>query len=188
MDDHEDYQPPFEDLPQSYFPCLDSRPGTSRAWQSTEVPFRDAVRLRKFCEQYNASSLSVFQAAWALVLRCYLGNPSVCFVCSSSENYEAEVISGVAPSTSVHHVDFGATTSLLDVLKGAHTIHLQPSSHQSSIGHNILPINTTLVYREATKRDWYGAIRPVNQCYAYDSRKDVSIMIYCSLHCLPLVC
>jgi hypothetical protein len=188
MDDHQYHQLAFEDLPQSYFPCLDSKPGISRAWQSTEVPFRDAVRLRKFCEQYNASSLSFFQAAWALVLRCYLGNPSVCFVCSSSETHEAEVVSGVAPSISVHHVDFGAMTSLLDVLKGAHKTRFQPSSHQSSIGHDILPINTTLVYREARGRDWYGAIRPVNQCYADDSRRDVSIVIYCSLHLLPLVC
>ena len=183
-DEDEDLQLSHQDLPQSYFPCLDSRAGINRGFQSTEVPFRDTPRLRSCCTENDVSSLSVFQAAWALVLRCYLGNPSVCFVYSSCENPDAEEISKSPSSVSVCQVGFGATTSLLDVLKGAHKKHVQSSSqpskfhasfHQPSIGPDFLPINTALVYREENQRDWSGVVRPVNENYASNSLNNVRI-------------
>lgn len=70
-------------LPPSCLPCLDARPGDDGSWQSTKVPFRDAARLKCFCSKHGLSSQSVLQLAWALTLRCYLGNPSVCFACHS---------------------------------------------------------------------------------------------------------
>lgn len=183
-DEDEDLQFSHQDLPQSYFPCLDSRAGTNRGFQPTEVPFRDIQRLRSFCTENDVSPLSVFQAAWALVLRCYLGKPSVCFAYSSCENPDAEEILKSPSSVSVCQVDFGATTSLLDVLRGAHKKHVQFSSHASkfhasfhrpSIGPDFLPVNTALVYREEKQRDWSGVVRPVNEHYANNGLNKVRI-------------
>ena len=143
----------YNHLPHSYFPCLDSRPGENRAWQSSEVPFNDAVRVRSFCKEYNVSSLVVFQTAWAMVLRCYLGSPAVCFASNSSE------VPDDANSTtvSVCEVAFTKATSILDVLRGAYTKYFpspfQPLQTQSSIHEqpeslDILPMNTSLIHRE----------------------------------------
>lgn len=140
-------------LPHSYFPCLDSRPGQNRAWQSNEVPFKDAVRVQSFCREHNVSSLSIFQAAWAMVLRCYLGSPSVCFASNSSEIAE----DANSATVSLCRMEFTETTSVLDVLKGVYTKYFpspsQPSQTQSSNHEqpdllDILPINTSLVHRE----------------------------------------
>ena len=143
-------------LPHSYFPCLDSRPGQNRAWQSTEVPYKDAVRVQSFCKEHDVSSLSIFQAAWAMVLRCYLGSPSVCFTSKSSKT------AGLANSATVRvcQMDFAETTSMLDVLKAIHTKDLSspsqplqtrsPTHGQPDIP-DILPMNTSLVHREDSR-------------------------------------
>ena len=140
------------DLPHSYFPCLDSRPGDNKAWQSTEVPFKDAVRVQSFCREHNVSSLALFQAAWAVVLRCYLGSPSVCFASDSSD------IAGDANSTTVGvcRMDLTETISVLDLLKAVYTKYfpspsqpaLQSSAHEQPNVLDVLPMNTSLVYRE----------------------------------------
>ena len=145
------------DLPHSYFPCLDSRPGQNRAWQSNEVPFKDAVRVQSFCREHHVSALSFFQAAWAMVLRCYLGSPSVCFTSNSSNR--AEIANSA--TVSVCQMEFAETTSMLDVLKAVHTKYLSsPSSqpwqiqaciHEQPNIPNILPMNTSLVYREDSR-------------------------------------
>lgn len=80
-----------QNLPPSYLPCLDARPKGDSSWQSTEVPFKDIFRLESFCSEHNVSSESVLQAAWALVLRCYIGNPSVCFMFQSSKGNTNDV-------------------------------------------------------------------------------------------------
>ncbi len=41
--------------------------------------------LQPYCTSNEVSTLAVFQTAWAFVLRCYLDNPSVCFIYSSSK-------------------------------------------------------------------------------------------------------
>ena len=140
------------DLPHSYFPCLDSRPGQNGAWQSTEVPFKDAVRVQLFCREHNVSCLSLFQAAWAVVLRCYLGSPSVCFASDSSEM--AEDANGT--TVSVCRMEFTETSSILDLLKRVYTKcfpspsepSLQSSVHAQPDVLDSLPMNTSLVYRE----------------------------------------
>ena len=166
----------LDDLPLSHFPCLDSRPGTDRIWQSTEVSFKDVVRLRSFCRENDVSFQSVFQAAWALVLRCYLGNSAVCFAYNSSETPEdADKHSNPNPNITVCRVEFGAGASILDVLKEVDTKRFRSSSqpskihssvHQQSSGPQILPINTSLVYREEKQRYFCGVDRPAIQTYA----------------------
>ncbi len=141
------------DLPHSYFPCLDSRPGQNRAWQSNEVPFKDAVRVQSFCREHNVSSLSIFQAVWAMVLRCYLGSSSVCFASNSSEIAE----DANSATVSVCRMEFTETTSVLDVLKGVYTRYFpspsrpsqtQSANHERPDVPDILPMNTLLIYRE----------------------------------------
>lgn len=144
------------DLPHSYFPCLDSKPGQDRAWQSSEVPFKDADRVQSFCREHHVSSLSFFQAAWAMVLRCYLGSPSVCFTSNSSNIAEL----ANSATVSVCQMEFAETTSMLGVLKAVHTKYLSSPSQslqtqsriheQPDIPDN-LPMNTSLVHREDSR-------------------------------------
>ena len=172
-DEHEELLLSHKDLPQTYFPCLDSRSGSNTTWQAAEVPFKDIIGLRSFCKELDVSHLSVFQAAWALVLRCYLGNPSVCFAYSSSLNpEETNKVSRSHPSTRVCHVEFEKTTSLLDVLKETfkksvqalcQPSKIQSSRYQQPIGPVNLPTNTVLVYREENQRDWSRVVRPLVQ-------------------------
>ena len=144
------------DLPHTYFPCLDSRPGQNRAWQSNEVPFKDAVRVQSFCREHHVSSLSFFQAAWAMVLRCYLSSSSVCFTSNSSKIAET----ANSATVSICQMEFAETTSMLDVLKAVHTKYLssspQPLQTHSWIHKQpgipyILPMNTSLVHREDSR-------------------------------------
>ena len=144
------------DLPHSYFPCLDSRPGQNTAWQSNEVPFRDAVRVHSFCREHHVSSLSIFQAAWAIVLRCYLGSPSVCFASNSSETAE----DANSATVGICQVEFAGASSMLNVVKGMNTKYFpspsQPSRIQSTLcglsdAPNTMPINTSLSHREKSR-------------------------------------
>lgn len=149
-----------ESLPPSYFPCLDARPGIKGALQSTEVSFRDINRLRSFCRNNYVSSLSVFHAAWALVLRCYLGNLSVCFACKSSqlaENGEEKL--AINHFDDVCQVEVGDATTILDILKKfckSQQAETQSSIYEPSRGSDVLPMNTSLVYREVGQQDWSG--------------------------------
>lgn len=162
------------DLPHSYFPCLDPRPGQNGAWQSTEVPFKDVLRLQSFCREHNVSCLSLFQAAWALVLRCYLGSPSVCFASDSSDM--AEDANGT--TVSVCRIAFSETSSILDILKGLYT-KCFPSSSEPSLQSSVhaqpdvldsLPMNTSLVYREDNRSMLH---RPANAEYTLRGLKSV---------------
>ena len=144
------------DLPHSSFPCLDTRPGQNRAWQSCEVPFKDAVRVQSFCREHHVSFLSFFQTAWAMVLRCYLGSPSVCFTSSSSNRAEA----ANSATVNVCQMEFAETTSTLDALKAVHTRSLSSPSpplqtqswiHEQPDIPDILPMNTSLVHREDSR-------------------------------------
>ncbi|KAL9600221.1 MAG: hypothetical protein Q9179_003287 [Wetmoreana sp. 5 TL-2023] len=152
------------DLPPSIFPCLDARPGGSRIWQATEVPFRDIDRIRAFASQYQVSSLSILQAAWALVIGRYIGNPSVCFACGSSviAAYDAE-ISLSDTVDSVCEVDVDGEALVIDLVKGLKTrvyhARSQPLtssllSHQHSQCPVELPANTCLLFRDEKDRNW----------------------------------
>ena len=99
------------------------------------------------------SSLSIFQTAWAIVLRCYLGSPSVCFASNSSEIAEDadSAIVGIC------QVEFAGASSMLNVVKGMNTkyfpspdrtLQTQSTLYERSDAPNIMPINTSLAYRE----------------------------------------
>lgn len=144
------------DLPPSYFPCLDARPGIKGIGQAVEVPFRDIIRLRSFCRENEVSAICVFQVAWALVLRCYLGNPCVCFASNRAEDADTQ------SNISVCQVDFGPAISVLDALRGVVTRHFrsspQPSINATSFQESehledTLPFNTCMLCREDENQD-----------------------------------
>lgn len=153
------------DLPPSNFPCLDANPGASTVWQSTEIPFRDLTLLQSFCIEYNVSPLSVWQAAWALVLRCYLANQSVCFACEVSKE-AADADQSLLSNTSddlLCKAEIEAEVPVIDLLRGMKTIKHNPSSHLAraslscvglSLGLAILPANTLLIFHEHERQDW----------------------------------
>lgn len=174
------------DLLPSYFPCLDARPGTNRDWQSVEVSFRDTARLRSVCKDNDVSTISVFQAAWAMVLRCYLGNASVCFASYSSTIAE-EVDNFWEPhlDLSICQIDFASAFSVSDLFKGVLTRHLRsspqpqksPSSVYESHHSDILPINTYLVYREDRDGDWSAMDRPAIRNYTSSGFEESEIIV-----------
>lgn len=152
------------DLPPSNFPCLDASPGASTLWQSTEIPFRNVILLQSFCTQYNVSSFSVWQAAWALVLRCYLGNPSVCFACEVSKG-PAGIEKSMLPNMVdglICKADIEAKVSAIDLLNRMRVIKHNSSSQSARAplhpslqfsGCSAPPANTLLLFHEHERQD-----------------------------------
>ncbi|KAL4725677.1 NRPS [Fusarium chlamydosporum] len=62
------------------------------------VPFNDAQQLSSFCHQQGVTHAMFIQAAWALVLRKYTGNSTVCF---GSVRSDQEVLPGNGGSTDI---------------------------------------------------------------------------------------
>ena len=161
---------PYNDqkgLPISLFPCLDSKPGSNSSWQSTEVPFKDVDILQSYCTRNEVSALAVFQTAWALVLRCYLNNSSVCFVYSLSQSKDRRDNGAMPPHLGVCQVDFETGIPLFDILKRASMqcseIPSRPSKAHPFIGEQsdtlkTLPMNTSLVYRGENQQNGSGVV------------------------------
>ena len=155
-------------FPPSLFPCLDSRPGSNSSWQSTEVPFKNVDILQSYCTKNEVSALAVFQTAWAFVLRCYLNNPSVCFIYSSSKNENGGNIVRFSSNRSVCQIDFEAGNVVFDIVRRAsmqctrvppHPWESQPFFGEQSNSLETLPVNTSLVYLEESQQDWSGVVR-----------------------------
>ncbi|KAL8902464.1 MAG: hypothetical protein Q9207_004685 [Kuettlingeria erythrocarpa] len=151
----------FADLPPSIFPCLDARPGRTQSWQSVEVPFKDTHSLTSYCNQHNVSSLAVLQAAWALLLRCYIGNPSVCFACRTVEG-AAHSDKPLTPSSagSICKADIDGELSVLELIRGMRTIQhrcppqfegLGPARQPQALEHTV---NTLLLLQASEEQDW----------------------------------
>lgn len=153
----------FAELPPSIFPCLDARPGRGQSWQSVEVPFEDALSLTSYCHQNHVSSLAVLQAAWALVLRCYIGNASVCFASRTVERPAMSSKSSTESSAdTICKVDIDGELSALELIKGTRTIKhrshpqlegLSPARQPETPEHLV---NTMLLFQESEEQDWQG--------------------------------
>ncbi|KAI4086061.1 MAG: hypothetical protein LQ344_007876 [Seirophora lacunosa] len=142
------------ELPPSIFPCLDARPGRSQRWQSIEIPFKDSLALTAFCSQNHVSSHAVLQAAWALVLRCYIGNPSVCFACSIVE--EAAMPSSV---DGICKADIDGDLSALELIKGMKTRRFRCLAQSEALAPpprtlDVHPANTLLLFQESEEQEW----------------------------------
>ena len=170
-------------FPISLFPCLDSRPGSNSNWQSTEVPFKDVDILQSYCTRNEVSALAVFQTAWALVLRCYLNNSSVCFIYSSSQRKDRRDNAVMSPPhLGVCQADFEAGIPLFNILKRASMqcseIPSRPLKSHPFIGEQsdaleTLSMNTSLVYREETQQNGSGVVRSATENEASTNRINV---------------
>lgn len=147
-----------EDLPPSFFPCLDSRSGASNTWQASEVPFKDVNLLRAICQQNSISPSSLFQAAWVLVLQCYIGDPDVCFAfCFVGENVNFTEFHDPDVAVSTCQARLGQVETPLELLKHMNArspdFIAQPSINQRveygwDNGRHSLPANTCMLYQE----------------------------------------
>ena len=148
------------DLPYSYFPCLDSRRGAGKNWQGTEVPYKDINLLQARCKHHNIDPASVFQAAWALVLKCYIGDPHVCFAFGCLR--ECDRISKFNHSNSSlswGEARLSQCKTSLELLRHVQTRskRLFPDPADAPVGYGPdsrilkLPANTCLLYRESNQ-------------------------------------
>lgn len=153
------------DLPHSYFPCLDSRPGAGKTWQGTEVPYNDINLLHARCKHHSIDPVSVFQAAWALVLNCYLGDQHVCFAFDCiQERHHTNKFDQSNSSISWGQAHLGQCTTSLDLLRHVHirSKRLLPHSANAFVGYGSdsrrlkLPANTCLLYRKSNQEVWLG--------------------------------
>lgn len=133
-------------------------------WNATEVPFKDAVCVKSFCSQHEVSSRSVLQLAWALVLRCYVGNLSVCFACRHLEGTGTTLDpTAVNPAGGICKIDVEAETPLIGLLKEiekqssrAHFPRTKAPTFSTNDGRSPqgIPANTGLLLREDSSQDW----------------------------------
>lgn len=69
----------FRDREQCIFPTLNDNVEGPNERHDVEVIKLDLISLNKFCQEHDLKLVTIFQAAWALVLRCYTGLDDVCF-------------------------------------------------------------------------------------------------------------
>lgn len=152
-----------KDLPYSIFPCLDSRPGAGKTWHETEVPFKDISLLQTRCQHQNIDSISVFKAAWALVLKCYLGNLHVSFAFDCVRDCDDQSkLDHLASNVSLSEARLDQCTTSLELLKHLHTRDEWPPLHSADGPHGPdsrrleSPVNTCLLYRTTKQGAWTG--------------------------------
>ena len=167
-------------LPYSYFPCLDSRPGAGKTWHETEVPFKDISLLETRCQHQNIDSVSVFQAAWALLLKYYLGNLHVSFAFDCIQKCDdPSKLDHLASNVSWGEARFDQCTTSSELLRHFHTrdeqlrLHL-PDEPQVPDSRGVESrANTCLLYRQANQGVWTGLEESLLQHYfhrGYDVR------------------
>lgn len=173
-----------QDLPPSIFPCLDSKQGGSKSWQSTQIPFKDATGLQTFCSRNAVSALSVLQTAWALVLARYIGNPSVCFACEYVE-VASDGSNSVLPETQngVCKANLEGDTPVIELVRGLRARHpktrcqlLPGQIVQGMDSHSpeTLPANSCLLFRHHKYQGWLDTSRSLCTAWEVDDRIDVS--------------
>ena len=173
------------DLPLTNLPCLDSRPGANSYWQSTEIPFRDVDLLHSFCTLYSVSSLSVLQAAWALVLQCYVGNPSVCFACrvfeggsGTGKSLLPEVKDGICKAEVQGNAPTIELVSSVRTIKHSsrpHSLGTRSFSSQQSPLMDVPPANTLMLFNEDKRQDWLETER--RDCATWDEHSLINVRI-----------
>ncbi|KAL9124403.1 MAG: hypothetical protein Q9217_006262, partial [Psora testacea] len=177
------------DLPHSYFPCLDSRPGASKTWQGTEVPFKDISLLQMRCQHQNVDSVSVFQAAWALVLKCYLGDPHVSFAFDCIRDCDdPSKLDHLTSTISWGEARLDQCTTSLGLLRHVHTRNewLPPHSAGGPVGYGPdsrrlgSPANTCLLYRKTNQEVWTGLEESTLQQYV-DQGLNFKIIAYAEI-------
>ena len=151
----------------SYFPPLDARSVPGKAWQGVEVPFRNIHLLRTWCEKRRVQPVVVFQAAWALVLKCYTGDSHVVFSVDSVREHDilsnVDGADGLALGLRVDLEECKTSWDLINHVRTeaavsfpAHPVSNGPGLHRSNGVVPTFPANTCLLYRESEKGIWPG--------------------------------
>lgn len=170
-----------DDLPHSYFPCLDSSPGAGKTWQGIEVPFKDISLLQTRCRHQNVAFESVFQAAWALVLKYYVGDLHVSFAFESIRDCDdPSKLDHLTSHTSLAEARLDQCTTSLELLRHVHVrnVCLPLHSPDGSVGSGFdssrleSPANTCLLYRRTNQGVWRGLEESTLQQYG-DQGHDV---------------
>ncbi|KAL8792919.1 MAG: hypothetical protein Q9195_004496 [Heterodermia aff. obscurata] len=69
----------LQDLQPCAFPTFTSERADARATRDLKIHVASSSDLRNFCTQYEVTLSHVFQAAWAVLLRQYVGTDDICF-------------------------------------------------------------------------------------------------------------
>ncbi|KAF3490821.1 nonribosomal peptide synthase [Arthroderma uncinatum] len=69
----------LQGLKPSQLPRLNSQPNAEKQLRTTHVIFNRYPELQALCEQQKVTMANVMHAAWAVVLRAYIGSDDVCF-------------------------------------------------------------------------------------------------------------
>ena len=131
----------LEDADPGRFPVLVDKTADERADdllpERIMVPFAEVSELRSFCTRSNLTPASVFQVAWALVLRSYTGNDSVCFGYLSSgrdlDIKDIQNIVGPLISMMILRVDLSDQTNLVGILEKAQRDYIDSLPHRASL-------------------------------------------------------
>jgi amino acid adenylation domain-containing protein/non-ribosomal peptide synthase protein (TIGR01720 family) len=67
------------DLEPCRFPDLDGQHELEKGLETVRLELNNTQRLREFCEEKGMTLSNLFQTAWAMVLRAYVGMDNVCF-------------------------------------------------------------------------------------------------------------
>lgn len=144
----------------SHFPPLDAYPAPNKDWQYVEVPPCDQVRLDKLCKKHVISALNIYQTAWALVLRCYIGSNSVYFG-------HLMPVPNRCPEINTCHVVIDASKSIVEVsqdlaLEATSRTNgvLQKTLHQDE--NNPTDSPTKHVYNTALRYQELGLLNPLS--------------------------
>ena len=147
-------EPNIAALAHTVFPCLDARPGKLGLLGSVGVPFADAVGVAEWCRAYALEPIALFEAAWALVLRCYLSTDSVSFAVGQLVDSNALLKD---PKLATCSLDLLERTSLLSIAKTARKNLSVPTLN----GTSNRPFNTALlVHSESFEENGTSGFSP----------------------------
>ena len=119
-----------------YFPALNNRAtGPAELFTVEDHVSKDGVvAIRRLCKQHEVTLANVFNVVWALVLRSYTGNNSVCFSYVTSGRdvplHSVNDVLGPLITLLLFRFFFQASTTLLSLIKENHETYTQSLDHQ----------------------------------------------------------
>ena len=116
------------------FPELQGEPG-ARGASTINVPVADAHALRAFCSAHETTPATLLHLVWALVLRAYTGNDSVCFgYLGSGREIDVDDVDNIAGpfiTMLVSRVNFQPESAVGELLRGIQNAYTDSLSHRS---------------------------------------------------------
>ncbi|EAW11679.1 putative nonribosomal peptide synthase [Aspergillus clavatus NRRL 1] len=124
----------LDDASPCHFPALNDDLTSENQLHELTINMEDADAIQKFCATHNVTPATVFQAAWALVLKAYTGQDDVCFgYLTAGRDFPVPNISnavGVFINMMTYRMRLAATDTVADVIKETQEGFLRGLSHQ----------------------------------------------------------